>query len=372
MTQSPRRLHLQILDDLRKKIQSGQIHPGDKLPPEVLLAQDWNVSRGTIRQAMQQLVNEGLLNRIPGKGTYITFPEQEITAAPRRLIGIVVPSLQDNLSAELIKGAEQSLRQAGYSLIFCHSDHELAVEETQVQQLLSQGVSGVILFPLAQPEETALVQSILQLGIPVVAIDRHIPGTAVPTILADNFGGAYAAVQHLLQLGHQRITCIINTISLSSVEQRFRGYEQAMRDANLLPYAPIPLLGASTILADTSPPVLSPAELRWVDHMLQVKERPTALFCINDFAAIGVMRHLLELGISIPDEMAVAGFDNSPFAPFAPVPLTSVAQPGAEIGARAAETLLAAVAGHPIHPATILLPTHLVIRSSTVQPTLPL
>jgi LacI family transcriptional regulator len=205
----------------------------------------------------------------------------------------------------------------------------------------------------------------LNQGVPVIAIDRQVLGVRIPTVQADNFAGAYSAVRHLLDLGHRRIACISNSTVLTSVLERVKGYEQAMRDANLLPFAAVPLLGSSSLLADAMPLDIGADEFRLVEHMLHVDGRPTALFCINDFAAIGVMRHLVAMGIRIPAGMAVAGFDNSPFALYAPVPLTSVAQPAVEIGAQAAQAVVAAIQGGAGADEVICLPTRLVIRAST-------
>jgi DNA-binding LacI/PurR family transcriptional regulator len=186
--------------------------------------------------------------------------------------------------------------------------------------------------------------------------------------MSNNFEGAYQATGHLLGLGHRRVACISNLTLASSVSERIRGYEQAMRDANLLPYAPVPLLGKSTLEADAAPPELTREELIFVDHMLGVRERPTGVFCVNDFIAIGVINHFLACGVRVPEEVAVVGFDDSPFAPLARVSLTSVAQSGAEIGKKAAEALFDQIAGQPVVEPTLLLPTRLVVRRSSGEP----
>ena len=365
---SPKHIHVQIAEDLRNKIRDGFYKTNERLPPEIVLAESLGVSRGTIRQALQNLVEEGLLERIPGKGTFVTTPAAAIAGRLHRsrLVGMVVPSLRDKLSTDMIGGAEAALRQRGYSLVFCHSEHSVDIEKEQIQQLITQNVRGIILFPIASPEEAEMVHHLVSLGIAIVSIDRHIPGCFTPTVMSENYQGAYLATKHLLDLGHQRVACISNLTPATSVSERIRGYEQAMRDANLLPYAPIPLLGKSTLEADSTPPVLSAEELKFVEHMLGVQKRPTGIFCINDFIAIGVMRYFLSKGVRIPEDIAIVGFDDSPFASFAPVPLTTVAQFGAEIGRQAAEVLFAMLSGKPFAEETILLPTRLVVRSSTI------
>jgi DNA-binding LacI/PurR family transcriptional regulator len=364
---SPGRIRLLTLESLRGEIRNGAYQPGQQIPPEMELAKTMGVSRGTLRQAMQVLVEEGLLERIPGKGTFLSArgsPDAE-RSARSKLVAILVPSLRDKLSSDMISGAERVVRQQGYSLVFCQSNHDLEIEKEQIQHLLEQAVSGILLFPTASPGEADSIWPVKTQGVPVISIDRHIPGASTPSVMADHYGGAYQATKHLLALGHRRVVCIHNLTLATSVSERVRGYEQAMRDANLLPYAPVPVLGKSTLEADVAPPVLSEAELALVEHMLGVAEIPTAVFCINDFIAIGVMRYFLGRGMRIPDDMAVVGFDDSPFAPFAPVPLTSVAQSGYEIGNKAAEVLFGLLANPQAEVGTVFVPTKLVIRKSS-------
>jgi DNA-binding LacI/PurR family transcriptional regulator len=357
----------QILENLRAKIQNGAYQPGQQFPPEMELARTLGVSRGTLRQALQVLVEEGLLERIPGKGTFLSAGDAPAFDRPARskLVAILVPSLRDKLSSDMISGAECVVRQQGYSLIFCQSNHDLEIEKEQILQLMKQEVSGILLFPIAVPDETQYLQPLKEQEVPLVAIDRHIPGKVTPAVMADHYGGAYQATQHLLDLGHRRVVCIHSLTLATSVSERVRGYEQAMRDANLLPYAPVPVLGKSTLEADLTPPMLGEAELALVEHMLGVKEPPTAVFCINDFAAIGVSRYFLGKGLRIPEDIAVVGFDDSPFAPFAPVPLTSIAQSGYEIGQKAAEVLFELLSDPQTPVGTVFVPTKLVIRKSS-------
>jgi GntR family transcriptional regulator of arabinose operon len=364
---SSKRMGHQVLESLRVKIQNGAYQPGQQIPPEMELARTLGVSRGTLRQALQVLVDEGLLERIPGKGTFLNTEGTLLSerTARSKLMAILVPSLRDKLSSDMISGAERVVRQQGYSLIFSQSNHSPVIEREQILQLVKQEVSGIMLFPIAVPEEAQFVLDLKNQGVPVVSIDRHIPGADTPAVMADHYGGAYQATKHLLELGHRRIVCINNLTLATSVSERVRGYEQAMRDANLLPYAPVPVLGKSTLEADAAPPIISEGELALVEHMLGVKEKPTAIFCINDFIAIGVMRHCLEKGLRIPEDMAVVGFDDSPFAPFTQVPLTTVAQSGFEIGRKAAEVLFGLLSSPQTAARTVCVPTRLVIRKSS-------
>jgi GntR family transcriptional regulator of arabinose operon len=361
---SPQPLYLQLTEYLRRQITTGVWRPNDRLPPEVELAAQFDVSRGTVRQAMDLLVNQGLLQRIPGKGTFVT----SVSARTRsQLIGIVVPYLRDSLITEVLRGAESVLRRNGYSLIFSHSEGSLQLELAQIEQLQREGIGGLILFPVAAMGEAGLLAQILRPQLPLVIIDRRLPYLAAGHVVADNVGGAYRAVQHLLALGHRRIACISLPERPSSIEERIRGYEQALREAKILPLAAVSL-AIDAHPSQDSVPYYTAAELAPIDQLLSVEEPPTALFCVNDFIALGVMQHVLARGLRVPDDLAIAGFDDIALAPYMPVPLTTVAQPKYEIGVQAAQLLLDQIASGKQEHREIILPTELVIRASTRLP----
>lgn len=361
---SPRPKYLQLADHLRRQIESGIWEAAYRLPPEIDLARKLEVSRGTVRQAMDLLVNQGLLQRIAGKGTFVTTPERRPQS---QLIGIVVPFLRDSLTTDMLRGAESVLRRTGYSLIFSHSEGDLQLEQGQLERLQREGVSGLIVFPIGSPHEPALLTRHVRPTLPLVLIDRCLPGIVADCVVADNLGGAYRAVEHLLALGHRRIACISLPDAPSSVVDRVRGYEQALRDAGILPLAAV-ALDINAHPTHDPVPLYTAAELAPIDQLLRVQEAPTALFCINDFIALGVMQHLRAQGIRVPEDMALAGFDDIPLAPYMPVPLTTVAQPKYEIGARAAQLLLDQIAGAAHAGRRITLPTNLVVRASTGLP----
>lgn len=358
---SPRPLYLQLADHLRRQVQDGTWPAGHRLPPEIDLARALAISRGTARQAMDLLVSQGLLQRIPGKGTFVTLPDRRPSS---QLIGIVVPFLRDSLTTDMVRGAESVLRRNGYSLIFCHSDGDLEFERQHLARLGREGISGLIVFPLGLPEEAPLLAPLVTSNLPLVLIDRLVPGLAVASVVADNAGGAYRAVEHLLALGHRRIACVSLPESPTSVVDRVRGYEQALRDAGVLPLAAIQL-AITPRLSDDPVPRYTATELAPLDQALAMQDAPTALFCINDFVAMGVMEHLLARGLQIPRDLTLVGFDDIALAPYLPVPLTTIAQPKYEIGVQAAQMLLDQIGGGDSDPRGVVLPTSLVVRAST-------
>jgi len=209
-----------------------------------------------------------------------------------------------------------------------------------------------------------MLKETLPTGFPLVLIDRKVSDFTASSVLVDNFAAAYHAVEHLISLGHRRIGCVTHDGYVSSVDDRERGYKAAMYAAGLAPLAPASL-GYREPTSGGLPAPYPQDGMRPVDELLQAPDRPTALLCINDFIALGVMRHIMGCGLRVPEDVAIAGFDDIPLAAFMTVPLTTVAQPKFEIGSHAAQLLLDRISGREPATHTVVLPTALTLRLST-------
>ena len=358
---SPRPLYLQLADHLRRQIENGSLKTGERLLPELAIAEQYGLARGTVRQAMLLLVNLGLLQRVRRKGTFVADSQQR-TNSP--LIGIIIPYLGDNLTTDIVLGAESVLRLNGYSLIFGRSEGRLEVEHEQIKRFQRDKISGLILFPVSLPGEARMLKKTLPPSFPLVLIDRKVSGFAASSVLVDNCGAAYHAVEHLIALGHRRIACVSHHGSISSLDERRLGYDQAMHAAGLAPI-PSALLIHREPTPEGQPAPYTEEDMGPVAQLLDAPGRPTALFCINDYIALAVMRHVVGSGLRVPEDVAIVGFDDIPLAAFMPVPLTTVAQPKFEIGSQAAQLLLDKISGR--EPAThgVVLATALSLRAST-------
>jgi DNA-binding LacI/PurR family transcriptional regulator len=277
-----------------------------------------------------------------------------------------VPYINDNLTIGFLNGIESVLREHRYSLIYSPSECDLNLEKEQIQHLMAEKVCGLILMPVSTSNEAALISRVLSKDIQLVVIDRAIPGWVTNGVFVDNLGGGMLAVNHLLEQGYQRVGCITEATYVSAVADRVRGYELAMRQAGLLPLAAIPL-DWQHVHWDLHPPVFTLEQMLAVEQFIQSSQEPTAIFCVNDFIAIGVMKYLLAKGYKIPDDVAIAGFDDIPLAQYLPVPLTTVKQPGLEVGREAANLIISLLNDPQQTQRTIVLPTSLVIRQSTRQ-----
>ncbi len=271
------------------------------------------------------------------------------------VLGLIVPDSANPFFAEIARGLEDLSFAHDYSLILCNSDGDPAKEQRYLGVLIEQQVDGIALVSAgAAPAHLAILQ---QRGIPFVVVDREISGLAADCVLADNFQGGYLATWHLLERGHRRIACITGPPDLTSSADRVRGYRHAMAEAG------IELLEEWVYRGDFR----AESGYHAARFFLQLPPsiRPTAIFACNDLMAIGAMRAIGEVGLSIPHDISLVGFDDIILAAYVIPPLTTVAQPTYEMGRMAGELLLSRIQDRTRPPARHLLPVRLIVRRST-------
>ncbi|MEI8094574.1 MAG: GntR family transcriptional regulator [Spirochaetales bacterium] len=354
-------LYLQMANLLRNRILSGELKVNERIEPELELSQLHGLSRGTVREALDLLEEEGFLRRIQGKGTFVLHKDPRDKSS---IIGVVMPYLKDQMIVRILLGLEKTLQENGYNFILCHSNSDLELERKQLERLQRQGTAGIILFPTSLQAEGDLVTNLLGENFPLVLVDRRIAGLKADFVGMDNFAGAYQAVSSLLDAGHQNIACVVPPDRPTSILDRIRGYETAMQDRGLFPLAAVSLAGSGTA-GDDGIPHYSADDLAPIERLMNLKASPDALFCGNDFIAIGILHHLQEKGVQIPEDVALIGFDDTSYAGFPSVQLSTVSQPSAEIGRVAAELLLERIKNPELAARTSLLPGALVLRSSS-------
>lgn len=268
-----------------------------------------------------------------------------------RTLGVVLPDLHGEFFSEVIRGIDQRAQRERYHLLVSGSHNEREEIEAALR-LMRRRVDGLVL--MSPDIDAAGLEANLPHDLPVVLLNCAIRATAVPTITIDNFGGATAMVRHLLGLGHRRIGFIGGPAGNYDAAERLRGYRETMRAAGLDPSA-WEEAGDFTESGGHGGAV----------RLLERRERPTAIFAANDAMAVGAMSALREAGVSIPEEIGVAGFDDIPIARYLSPALTSVHVPIAELGARAVERLFVALAGGTVRRrGPEVLETQLVVRRS--------
>jgi LacI family transcriptional regulator len=268
-------------------------------------------------------------------------------------LGLVLPDSSNPFFAETGREIEQAAFQAGYSVILCNTENDVAKERLYVNVLVGKQVDGLIF--VATGDESDSLTSLLGMGIPVVAVDRDLPHGMLDTVLSDNRGGARSAVQHLLDLGHVRIGCIAGPRDLATSVERLEGYRQALDEAGL----------RRNEFLERTGDFRAKSGLACARELLALPARPTAIFACNDLMAMGVLRAAAELDLRVPEDLAVVGFDDIELASYTMPSLTTVAQPKAEIGRTAVALLLDRIDVKDRPARRQMLPTSLLIRKSS-------
>jgi LacI family transcriptional regulator len=271
-------------------------------------------------------------------------------------LGLVLPDSGNPFFAELGREIQLAAYEAGYSVVLCNTENDVEKERGSVALLTRAQVDGIVL--VAVDDRGDALGSLVRQRLPVVVMDRERPDLELDTVLTDHRQGGLAAARHLAGLGHRRIGCVAGPPGLSPSALRLAGYRQALEEAGLA-YDP------ELVRHGDFHPASGHAATR---ALLALPRPPTALFACNDLMAFGALRAAAELGRRVPGDLAVAGYDDVELAAFAVPPLTTVAQPRAEMG-RAAVRLLASRVQDPRQPRQqALLPVSLVVRRSSGEP----
>ncbi|MFF1611022.1 LacI family DNA-binding transcriptional regulator [Amycolatopsis sp. NPDC058278] len=267
------------------------------------------------------------------------------------VIGILVADLEP-FSTELLKGAADAIRGSGFELVVYsaggRTGDPVGWEKRYLSRLSGTLVDGAVLVTPAVSLEAVP-------GTPVVAVDPHTGPSHLPTIDSDNLRGAQLATEHLLELGHRRIAFLSGRPDLQSAELRKTGYLRALTAAGITPDEDLIRIGAYD-------PEVSAASAH---ALLTGPDRPTAVFAANDISAIATVGAARELGLAVPDDLSVVGFDNVPESALCSPPLTTVDQPIREMGHRAIRMLIALINGDEVERTHVTLATGLVVRHST-------
>ena len=245
-------------------------------------------------------------------------------------IGLLVPDIANPFFANFACSVEKAARAKGYSVLLCDSQESTDIERDSVNLLQARRVDGLILAPVGETHEHLL--PLWEGGTPIVLADRVFPQWDVPSVVADNFGGAGLAVNHLVSYGHRRIGCVQGIPASYANRERLRGYKAALKDAGIR-FSQELLQGK-----DFTPEGGYSGTLELCRRPLP--SRPTALFALGSLLALGTMRAIQDCGLRVPRDISVVSFDEQPWAPVLSPSLTTVAQPVELMAAEAFSRLL--------------------------------
>lgn len=271
-------------------------------------------------------------------------------------IGLLIPDLANPFFAELARSIEDRGHELGYNIFICSTDYQVAKEKNYIDLLKRKSVDGLIL--ASGFEDTTEVEKLIQEKFPVAIVARDSFSPQVNSVTIDNFHGGYEAASYLIRLGHTRIAMIARNVW--SNRERLRGYRQALNDHNLEECVPFEFTKESDIESGK----------KVAENYLRSKTRPTAIFAGNDLLAIGAIQTAREMGIKVPDQLSVVGFDNTAIATLVNPRLTTMAQPIKMIGQEVMDLMVEEIEKNGQNKKKIVLSPELVVRESTAEPKL--
>jgi LacI family transcriptional regulator len=307
------------------------------------------------RSGVSEEVRARIVQLASEMGYTLNRTAQKLSGGKSRVIGLVSVQMYSQFVSEVVTGALRAARAAGYEMLLYSLIDPADPLPGGVTQLLGQVADGVIaLLPFTHDylEELAAAR------VPVVTVEDAIEHVDHPCVLSDNYQGAQAAVRHLVELGHRRIGLIAGNERLRSAVERRRAYNDVLGERGLSRDPTLVVRGDYT----------ERGGFEAARKLLALPRPPTAIFAANDQSALGALSAAQALGLRVPRDLSLVGFDDVPQSAQIQPPLTTVRQPMETMGRAAVNTLLALLAGLPAPSPILTLPTELVVRASTAPP----
>ncbi|MDJ0885521.1 MAG: LacI family DNA-binding transcriptional regulator [Desulfobacterales bacterium] len=273
-----------------------------------------------------------------------------------RSIFLVVRDMHNPFYLEVFQGVEAEARALGYNVFMGNTEDSAQRGREYFQMLKTRYADGMILMTgKLPPDQKEIIQAAHP---PVVVASEYFPELVLPTVRIDNVAAAAAAVRHLIELGHRRIAHITGPTPEVLSTDRHQGYLQALGEAGITADPRLTVRGNFTIDSGH----------RACRTLAALGPMPTAVFCSNDEMAMGAINELRRLGLSVPEDISVVGFDDIVFAGAFHPPLTTIHQPRQAMGKAAMRLLGDLLAGRPVSSEPIMMPTELIVRGSTAPP----
>ena len=333
-------LQRKLADALRQRILNRQLAPGSKLPTFREIATEFDVSTMTVFKALEQLERENHVYRVAGLGAFVK-PDAGGDASVGNVLGFSAANLASPLALGIMHGVEKACQAKGWGVQIFDAQFDDERQLRNIQRLKSSGLRGGIIFPPCSPASTNLLGSIARDGYPLVFVDQLPFGVESDFVASDHEAGAFLATQYLLQHGFSHVHMLTFGSEASGVSSRLRGYERALRNAGIEPRP------EWMIWIDSQDNLAGYREGRkWfggykaILPTLRAATFPIAILAIDAHTQWGVYEACHELGLNIPNDVSVIGFDDSEISQLAHPPMTIISQRTDDIGRMAFDLLL--------------------------------
>ncbi|ACT03649.1 GntR family transcriptional regulator [Paenibacillus sp. JDR-2] len=378
MNESSKPMYERIFEALREDIIEKKYIPGDRVPSEKELGDEYNVSRITSKKALELLANEGYIIRQPGRGSFVSDqpapqPKQPAAAGAiaqkarkedgKLLIGLVITDFADSYGNGLIYGMEEASRHHNCYLVLRRTFGMPALEEEAIKGLLELGVDGLIIFPAQGEYFNAEILKLVINQFPFVLVDRHLKGISASSIATDNVGAAKDGTNHLFELGHKSIAFLTPPpVDTTAIEERIEGFIQAHAEKGIVVDREVWMENITSTLPKHNTEENKQEDIQKIISHLNKHPQITALFATEYNIGQIAFQAVQQMGKSVPRDYSIICFDcpetNGRY------PFTHLSQNQHEMGRVAFENVLKLWAGQSV-PNKILLDASLVVSDST-------
>ena len=352
--------YLRLAELIRADIENRALSPGDRLPSNNDLMRQYGASLATVTRALRVLQEAGLVETRRRSGVYLRErrdAQPELRA--EKVVALLAPQFNDLFFGGILQGVDEVCGARGFRLIVARSNFDAATEREQIERL-SEQVAGLMIVPVTGGGTYAAYGVLLERKLPFVFLDRGVEGLSAPLIATDNERGGYLVGRHLLETGCLPVA-VFCELDSSSQRDRLAGFRRALREAGVA-FDPS-LVFRTTARNETAGFILA---REWLAHSPAPRtgSRP-GIFAMNDRVGRGAIVALREAGLSVPEDVALAGFDDVD-ALLAHPPLTTMHQNMPEMGRAAARILLDIICfGRSAAPDQVRIPAELIVRNST-------
>jgi DNA-binding LacI/PurR family transcriptional regulator len=344
--------------ELRAAIVGGTFAPGALIGSEHELARQHKLARMTVRKAVQTLVDEGLLERKPGKGLFVRDHGSET-----RTVRMMAGNLCWEPAVQISRAAREVAKQRGVALQLVDAHGHLDEDLDAIRRLPASGTKGAVIMSLHCPAFFHALCELHVVGFPFVVVDQRLREVDAPSVSADNAMGGHLVGAALLAAGHRRVA-FLGDLDVSTTHDRLLGLREELADAGCsLDRALVVDVQGEDRLGDWGPRVSAT-----VRELMLRDDRPTALACSCDAVARAAYRALGDIGLRVPHDVSVTGFDDDPLAQWLTPGLSTVRQPFQDIGRAAMELLLDRMADPSRSSEHRELPVEFITRGSVAAP----
>lgn len=285
---------------------------------------------------------------------YPNIAARSLVTRKTETIGIMMADISEPYYSQLIRGMEYIANQTGYTLLFSNSYESVEHNRVLQKMINAERVDGIIIVG-SNIQEKNFSLTLLEEKIPFVLVERSFSDPRVNCIWVDNVTGAYLATKHLIEKGHRKIAHITGNLYFQVALDRIEGYKKALQESGIKYSEELVVSGNFTCQGS----------YKAMKEILRHHPYCTAVFAANDSMAYGALQAIAEVGLTIPDDIAIIGFDDLEFSSLTNPPLTTIHQPRYEMGQKSLELLIAILRGEQENGAKICLNPEIVIRCST-------